>query len=216
MEASLPADAAPSLDTLGDDELVHIFSRLPLDERLRASAVSRRFRELLCSSLQLWSTVSFKGVLLRHHPGAVGGDVALLAISHESPSIRALRLMFSRQGARGGALGAEGDASTRPLAFSALERVCRLAGEKLKTLDVCEATGERKTWLFPKTDSPHVEKESVGHALRQMAHYASAATKLLRGGLVGRLLEREPASTLGGPCLRAQRSRTPPPCACRF
>ena len=63
MEASFPAVAVPSLDTLGDHELVHIFSRLPLDERLRASSVSRRFRGLLSSSAQLWKTVSFEACL---------------------------------------------------------------------------------------------------------------------------------------------------------
>ena len=106
--------ASPSIYKLGDDELVHILSCLPLDERLRASAVSRRFRGLLSSAVQLWETVSFKGV-------------------------------------------------SRPLTFSALERVCRLAGDKLKTLDVREATGGDKTWLFPETNPPHVEVESEQH-----------------------------------------------------
>ena len=116
----LPADASPSLYKLGDDELVHIFSRLPLDERLRASAVSRRFRELLCSSPQLWKTVSFEGV-------------------------------------------------SRHLTFSAVERACRLAGDKLKTLDVREATDDRKTWLFPETNPPHHEMMSLERWMRNWA-----------------------------------------------
>ena len=126
MEASLLEVASPSIYKLGDDELVHIFSRLPLDERLRAAAVSRRFRGLLSSSAQLWKTVSFEGV-------------------------------------------------SRPLTFSALESVCRLAGDKLKTLDVREATGEDKTWLLPETDPPHVEEESAALTLRKMAFGASEA-----------------------------------------
>ena len=147
MEASLPVGATPSLDKLGDDELVHIFSHLPLDERLRASSVSRRFRGLLSSSPQLWKTVSFEGV-------------------------------------------------SRPLTFSALERVCRLAGDKLKTLDVREATCEDKTWLFPETDPPHVEKESVQHAMDKLRRAAQAATTLAFAAFsLSTPFEREPEPT---------------------
>ena len=70
--------------------------------------------------------------------------------------------------------------------------MCRLAGDKLKALDVCQVVGERKTWLFPETDPPHVEEELTRHKIfvqllqaRMLALHACAAARkrILRCGM---------------------------------